>query len=289
MLQQDFNFAGPGGAPRRAWQEFGGRFGLGLEPLRGTRLRVGIAVHGVSGDDAATLVAPEVSLDQRLKGGYGVFASFKPSLELARLGGTRFDQELALPSTSLRPQRDSLNLRGGLRALPREGFSLEAAGFHRETEDAIQADDPLQTRVWTLVNTGRLASTGAELKAEAALPLALSATVQARYEYARNLDSPDRKVTFAPEWSGRAGVDGRWAAFTGSLGLVVLGPRWARQNATDAMDPAFDLQARLGYDVKDTLTLFAEGRNLLNQPVAAWEGYPEARPWLGLGATLRFK
>jgi hypothetical protein len=54
------------------------------------------------------------------------------------------------------------------------------------------------------------------------------------------------------------------------------------------LDPYAGLGLRLAYAWGPSWLFFIEGRNLCNMAVEEFEGGPDARPMVGLGATLRF-
>jgi hypothetical protein len=265
-------------------------FSLGLEPLPGARLHLGLKLQS-DGDAAerSTELLPQASWEQRLGASFGAFARFAPEQSLPRLSeDALFSEAPVMPNPALRAQHDSLNLALGLRAALPRGIAAELSAYDRQVMDTVVWDDPTGKGVWSQVNAGLVEFQGLLLKAEGEAPGGLKAGLSARAERSVNDTDSDRHVPFHPDFSGRLDLAEAWGAWQPSLALDWQGARWMRQLGGPQLDPYAGLGLRLAYAWGPSWLFFIEGRNLCNMAVEEFEGGPDARPMVGLGATLRF-
>jgi len=103
------------------------------------------------------------------------------------------------------------------------------------------------------------------------------------------MDRPGWKATFSAPYWARLGLGAKRGLISGELRLAYLAPReTSLTGATAPLAEAWDLGAKLAYEWGPSLSVFAEGRNLLAQPVMDYPDFAQPAPYAGLGAEMRF-
>lgn len=282
-----FGLTGGGRSPLWISGDLGGRFSI----WPGASL--GVAVTGQSWSVSSPVEAsawglwPRLQWDQRLNGQWSLFAAYEPSLAQPLFSGSLYSRDLGVPNPLLLPEREFLKASGGVRTHWRETVALELSGFYRESERFRVWDDPAALGVWSETDAGRVRRLGLNFQEDSPLGPAASQFFNYRWQKAENLDTA-AQVPFFPEHEARLGVKYFSHPWLTTASLHGVSARWARQSGGTSMEPALGLDLREEYQWSEGFTIFAEGLNLLAQPLQEWEGYPEARPYLGLGAIARF-
>jgi hypothetical protein len=277
------------GPTRSLWQGQGwlqSRF----EAWPGNRLGLGLQWDQVGGDAQAGLLGPKVSVEQRLWRDLGLQASFGTGLSLSRLGSAE-GQALAgqpwRPDPTLAPAKRVADAKAALR-WQGQGLTLGVEGAYTQDQDARLPDDPAGAGLWADAAVGDLQRWSVTAKQR----LDRGAWWQELEVGAQQAQLPDRpawKATFtAPYWV-RAGVGAKAGSLSGELRLACLGPRDSSLTGTaPALGQAWDLGAKLSDELGPGVSVFAEGRNLLAQPVMDYPDFAQPAPYAGLGAELRF-
>ncbi len=268
--------------PWRAW------FDSGFRPWSGGHLRVGIEANGVGGDAIDLLVSPRFRLDQRLGARSGLHAMFQGGLDLPSMRGDAFGQDLVFPDPRLRLSRRVADAEIGVTHAFTSAWRLELAGFVRQNEDAFLADDPGRLGLWTQTWVKTLRVMGLRLGQAWVGKHGWSQELQGTLRQADLLDFAGLTPTFIPAWQ----LDGRlgraWGAWTAGVKVAARAETNARLLGALSAPAYVDLGADLRYDIHRTLSLLAEGRDLLGQARQDWPGTSEASPYVGAGILLRF-
>jgi hypothetical protein len=278
---------------RLAWLS-GGWLQFGLEPWSGARLGLGLSLDSVSDQSDSFLIAPRADFEQRLGRGLSAWVRFDPGLELPTLKDGLFEQDPALPSTTVLASTDSIRLEAGLGASLPGNISLELKGFVRQNENSIFLDEPLKNGLWISSNARGERSDGAGLDESGPLESLLPGLAQRLsfgWQESLLIDSPNLKATFSPALKGEAGLDwaqakpGKWKA---SLSLAYLGQRQASLDGSQTLPDYFDLHLGAEYAFNQNLSFLIQARNLLAQRVETFPGYAEPNPFVGAGISWQF-
>jgi hypothetical protein len=261
------------------------RFGL----WPGSSFSGGILGQGLSsGFDSESFLFPEASWNQRLTGNVSLFALYDPGLSASWFAPNFYDKDLVVPSQTLLPERDSQRAHAGLRLSIGES-SLEAEGFFVQSDQTWVLDDvggASPAGVLQAVNAGSAQRWGAELQQEFAFSRDVSETLH--YRWQRGALAQGGNLTYFPQHDANVGLKASRGIWGGQASVHYLSHRWVRMNGVEQTDPFASLDVRLECRLTEGFTIFGEGLNLLGQDVQEWAGYAEARPYVGLGATLKY-
>jgi hypothetical protein len=257
-----------------------------FEAGHNAHLGLGLGLDTAVGDDSALQLGPRLRWDQGLGAGLSLQVRLDSGLRLSRL--RRPDTALEpwhLPNPTLKPARLALDGAADLN-WQKESWSFSAGAFAQQGEDwwlpaatagSVVAVDT-EVRGWRLngVRAGLGWSQGP-----------WSSGAEARWQWAQ-LPDLDALPTFIPAWSAQAHLGYQAGPWRSRLSLDWTGPRQAALDGSLPLDPSAELSALLAYDLDEAWTFFAEGRNLASQTVEPAPFYPDAAPYVGLGAELRF-
>ena len=272
---------------RRSLLHLHATFTSRFEAFPGNRLGLGLSLDNVSGDSSALLIGPRLRLEQRLAAGWSLRAAFDSRLRASRLDDDGFAQVWRLPDPRLPLRREDVDATADLVWRPVNGLSLQAGAFIQQGGDWFLPRSSLGSplAVDTAVRGFRLTG-GRLLQRWERGPW--TRTLEGVLQRPELTDLPKDNATYIPAWTAKASLAWTQGPYRLAAGVDILGPRQAAADGSLPLDAAADVWAKAELALNESWSVFAEGRNLAAQPVEEAPWYPEAAPWLGLGAELRF-
>jgi hypothetical protein len=256
------------------------------EPWAGARLGLGVLVGAIFGGVNVGGIAPKLDFEQRLTRALGLRLSYGASADFSRLEGVEFQQDERVPNPKLIPSRRVCDVRGALTYAAGAGLSVEAGGWIRENLDAFLPDDSAETGVWTDTGVGELRVEGLRL-GERWGGGHWRENAELLIQQGQLPGLPGDTVTFLPPWKAALSVGWKGKIGWAEGALLGRGQREARLEGGWTLAPDCDLRLRVGKDLRENLSVFAEGDSLAGA-VQEFPDGAEASPYLGLGAKASF-
>lgn len=244
------------------------------------KLRLGVHVDWLSGDDDGVDIAPDVKVEYVFSDSYVFYVH--------ALGGRELNDFHRLNALSpywymYRSQPDtyvSVDAKAGLKASPVNGLWFNVFGGYRSSKDELYSDLSLG-RTFFCVDKGKVAYGGAEVKYDYKDLFAFWA--KGTFYGWRTSDYGESVTLRKPKFELDFRADAR--IFEGLR--IHAGYEYVKRTESQ-IDPVSNLYVGARYEFMPHLSVFADVRNLLNKTYTYESGYPAEKLNVLAGLSLAF-